>query len=368
MLPLDNVTTIYITSLLAIAFSVTQLILFRKKGFSAYLWAAGYLLIGLGYIVTLQNTANPLPHSWVAGPIAVLLGSLVVLSSLGIWAGYRLPKKASLICLGGVGVTATLFNFSRLFGAPLGSLEVILLAPVSAVLIYSGWFAGIQTMQTKSKYIYLISGVFWVQGAFFTLLTLGALAAKGGDYIVVTSEVVYWTSLINLMAVLIANISWILQISEELLIKDGSINVASMNKLMVKDKNTEKPSLINRENKPVKEKTINKKADSSESISVNPDLLTVAEKNALLERLTEKEREVFLLAAEGKKNGEIASVLNSSEASVKVHRSRLTTKLGMKKPEELKKLIVSASTVIESKEDNQSLPKTDNVQDLFTKT
>lgn len=367
MLPLDNVTTIYLTGLLALAFAVTQLILFRKKGFSAFLWAAGYLLVGLGYIVTLLNTADPLPSSWVVGPIAVLLGSLVILSSLGIWSGYKLPKKASLICLGGVAVTATLFHFSRLFEAPLGSLEAILLAPVSAALIYSGWFAGVQAMQTRSKYIYLISGVFWVQGIFFALLTLGALAAKGSDYIIVTSEVVYWTSLINLAAVLIANISWSLQISEDLLIEGGLVKATNTNKSTNQEKSIDKPASINKEDKPVKEKTINKKVDSSETISVNPDLLTEGEKLALLERLTDKEREVFLLAAEGKKNGEIASILNSSEASVKVHRSRLTAKLGIKKPEELKKLIAPASAMAESKEENHSLPKTDDPKDLFTR-
>jgi DNA-binding CsgD family transcriptional regulator len=368
MLPLDNVTTIYLTGFIAIAFAVTQLILFRKKGFSAYLWAAGYLLLGLGYIVTLLNIANPLPHTWVAGPIAVLLGSLVILSSLGIWAGYALPKKASLICLGGVAVTATLFHFSRLFEAPLGSLEAILLAPVSATLIYSGWFAGVQAMQTRSKYIYLISGVFWVQGIFMALLTLGALAAKGSDYIIVTSEVVYWTSLINLAAALIANISWSLQISEDLLINGGLVKVSNTNKSPTQEKATEKPASINKEDKPVKEKSVNKKADSSETISVNPDLLTEAEKLALLEKLTDKEREVFFLAADGKKNGEIATILNSSEASVKVHRSRMTGKLGMKKPEELKKLITTAGSAPESKEEQASLPKSDDDQDLFTKT
>jgi DNA-binding CsgD family transcriptional regulator len=368
MLPLDNVTTIYLTGFIAIAFAVTQLILFRKKGFSAYLWAAGYLLLGLGYIVTLLNIADPLPHTWVAGPIAVLLGSLVILSALGIWAGYTLPKKASLICLGGVAVTATLFHFSRLFEAPLGSLEAILLAPVSATLIYSGWFAGVQAMQTRSKYIYLISGVFWVQGIFMSLLTLGALAAKGGDYIIVTSEVVYWASLVNLAAVLIANISWSLQISEDLLIKGGLVKVTNTSKSTAQQKFTEKLSFINKEDKPVKEKSVNKKADSSETISVNPDLLTAAEKLALLEKLTDKEREVFFLAAEGKKNGEIATILNSSEASVKVHRSRMTGKLGMKKPEDLKKLITTAGSAPESKEEQASLPKSHDDQDLFTKT
>jgi DNA-binding CsgD family transcriptional regulator len=368
MLPLHNVTTIYLTGFIAIAFAVTQLILFRKKGFSAYLWAAGYLLLGLGYIVTLINVADPLPNSWVAGPIAVLLGSLVILSSLGIWAGYALPKKASLICLGGVAVTATLFHFSRLFEAPLGSLEAILLAPVSAALIYSGWFAGVQAMQTRSKYIYLISGVFWVQGIFMSLLTLGALAAKGGDYIIVTSEVVYWASLVNLAAVLIANISWSLQISEDLLIEGGVVKVTNTPKSAMQQKITEKLSFINRGDKPVKEKSINKKAEPSETISVNPELLTAAEKLALLEKLTDKEREVFFLAAEGKKNGEIATILNSSEASVKVHRSRLTGKLGMKKPEELKKLINTTSTAAESKDMKESLPESNRDQDSFTKT
>lgn len=367
MLPLDNVTTIYLTGFIAIAFAVTQLILFRKKGFSAYLWAAGYLLVGLGYIVTLLNIADPLPHIWVAGPIAVLLGSLVTLSSLGIWSGYTLPKKASLICLGGVALTATLFHFSRLFEAPLGSLEAILLAPVSATLIYSGWFAGVQALKARSKYIYLISGVFWVQGVFMALLTLGALAAKGSDYIIVTSEVVYWTSLINLGATLVANIAWSLQISEDLLVKDGVVKPALSDKLPTMDKAIEKTSFFNKEDKPVKEKIINKKADTTETISVNPDLLTETEKLALLEKLTDKEREVFFLAAEGKKNGEIATILNSSEASVKVHRSRMSGKLGMKKPEDLKKLISNALPIQESKEVDPTLPVEFNSQDLFTK-
>ena len=367
MLPLDNATTIVLTGFIAIAFAASQLILFRKKGLSAHLWAAGSFLLGIGYILTLINIGDTLPSTWLAGPIAVLLGSLVILSSLGIWAGYALPKKASLICVGGVALTATLFHFSRLFEAPLGSLEAILLAPVSATLIYSGWFAGVQALKTRSKYIYLISGVFWVQGVFMALLTLGALAAKGSDYIIVTSEVIYWTSLINLGATLIANIAWSLQISEDLLIKDGLVRPAMADKSPAKEA-AEKPSFFNKEDKPVKEKSINKKADTAETVSVNPDLLTESEKLALLEKLTDKEREVFFLAADGKKNGEIATILNSSEASVKVHRSRMTGKLGMKKPEDLKKLISKTVPAQESKEVDQTLPIENDSPDLFTKS
>jgi DNA-binding NarL/FixJ family response regulator len=111
----------------------------------------------------------------------------------------------------------------------------------------------------------------------------------------------------------------------------------------------------NKEAKPVKEKKIIEKTEAVDKQSVNPDLLSDAEKLAMLDKLTDKEREVFLLAAEGKKNGEIASILNSSESSVKVHRSRMTGKLGMKKPEELKKLI-SGSKVSASKANLEETP------------
>lgn len=368
MLPLDNATTIVLTGFIAIAFAASQLILFRKKGLSAHLWAAGSLLLGIGYILTLVNIGDTLPSTWVTGPIAVLLGSLVILSSLGIWSGYALPKKASLICLGGVAVTASLFHFSLIFQAPLGSLEAILLAPISATLIYSGWFAGVQANKFKSKYIYLISGVFWIQGIFMALLTLGALAAKGSDYIVVSSEIVYLTSMVNLIATLVANIAWSIQISEDLLINGGVVKPSFSNKSPASEKLNGKKSIINKENKPTEEKNNNKKAGNGETISINPDLLTEGEKLSLLEKLTDKERDVFFLAADGKKNGEIATILNSSEASVKVHRSRMTGKLGMKKPEDLKKLIKNSKEGIESKETGNSLLDSDDDHSPVTKT
>ena len=343
MLPLDNVTTIYLTGLIAIGFSVTQLILLLKKGSSVLLWSAGTLMMGLGFIVTLRLIDNPLPQQWVIGPIAILLGSLVTLSALGKWAGYILPKKASLICLAGVAITAGLFYYSRQYKAPLGSLEAILLAPLSAVLIYSAWFAGVQAKQSGSKYIYLISGVYWIQGLFVAVLTLGALAAIGDQYIILSSEVVYYTSLVYLISTLITNMSWSLQITEDLISKKSAPRKANDNSdpTVIKTPLSVKQvsSSNNKDAKPFKQKNIIEKTAAVDKQTVNPDLLSDAEKLAMLARLTDKEREVFLLAAEGKKNGEIAAILNSSDSSVKVHRSRMTAKLGMKKPEELKKLI-----------------------------
>jgi FixJ family two-component response regulator len=49
---------------------------------------------------------------------------------------------------------------------------------------------------------------------------------------------------------------------------------------------------------------------------------------ALLERLTPRERQVLHQVTLGKSNKQIASALGASEKTVKVHRGRLTQKLG----------------------------------------
>ena len=350
MLQTDNVTIIGLTGLIALVFSVSQLILLRKNGKMVPLWSLGQALIGLGLIGILALIKDPLPDSWVLAPTGILLGYLVCLAALGKWSGFKLPKKPMLICGGGVVLTAVLFQFSRQVGAPLGSLEAILLAPLAATLIYSAWFAGVQAKSFHSAYIYVISGIYWLKGLLIAALTLGALAAIGDQYIIVTSDVVKVTGAAFLISTIINNMVWSLQNAQDILVGhlksdnpvseySGVAHKTSKVKTEPDNKNKDFADLNINEplittHKPIK--SDNKKVE--EKVVTDLSVLSHDQKLELISKLTDKEKEVFLLAADGKKNGEIAALLNASEASVKVHRSRMTSKLGLKSVDDLAKL------------------------------
>lgn len=334
------------------------------------LWSLGQALIGLGLIGILALIKDPLPDSWVLAPTGILLGYLVCLAALGKWSGFKLPKKPMLICGGGVILTAVLFQFSRQVGAPLGSLEAILLAPLAATLIYSAWFAGVQAKSFHSAYIYVISGIYWLKGILIAALTLGALAAIGDQYIIVTSDVVKVTGAAFLISTIINNMVWSLQNAQDILVghlkSDNSVSEYSRvahktSKVKTEpdnknkdfaDLNINEPLITT--HKPIK--SDNKKVE--EKVVTDLSVLSHDQKLELISKLTDKEKEVFLLAADGKKNGEIAALLNASEASVKVHRSRMTSKLGLKSIDDLAKLRDATSntdSVLQKVNEDQSI-------------
>jgi FixJ family two-component response regulator len=69
----------------------------------------------------------------------------------------------------------------------------------------------------------------------------------------------------------------------------------------------------------------------------------------LLDRLTLREREVLALVLEGRRNKEIAAALASQEATVKVHRSRLMRKLGVRSVPDLVRIGYSANLALSTR-------------------
>ena len=83
--------------------------------------------------------------------------------------------------------------------------------------------------------------------------------------------------------------------------------------------------------KPLRKDDLVAAITSAHLVSINRQSVRSHARRAeqLLARLTPREREVLALVLEGRRNKEIAAVLDSQEATVKVHRSRLMRKLGV---------------------------------------
>lgn len=74
------------------------------------------------------------------------------------------------------------------------------------------------------------------------------------------------------------------------------------------------------------------------SIKIKSEKEEVNKINTLLKTLTEREKDVFRLVITGLLNKQIASDLNIAEHTVKLHRGKITEKLGVKSVVELVKL------------------------------
>jgi DNA-binding NarL/FixJ family response regulator len=67
-----------------------------------------------------------------------------------------------------------------------------------------------------------------------------------------------------------------------------------------------------------------------EFVTLAPQLAPQTGRNELLDVLTDRERAVFAQLAAGRSNREIATDLNLSEGTVKIHVSRVLTKLELR--------------------------------------
>jgi len=359
MVNIDNLTVVYLIGFVSLSYGVVQALTLRDEYHSSRIWALAQILFGLGFIGLAYFGKNPLPKYWIGSYGILVLAALTQLTAIARFGKNPIPKAPAAICLVALLAIIFLFESTRRLGAPLASLEAFLFAPLAAIYIYMAWFSGKMGGISNSLYLKMASGAFWIYAVLMVLTLLLSLFGLGQGLIDTSSTEIRILALASLVLSLVTNYLWSIQAAE---LSQTDINLVNFDIALEAKANAvpvfiTAPSKKGQSKQPKKDtlysgSTFDKtekadKVDKSEKASkaqavkqavVNPDQLSIPEQEALLALLTSREREVFLLAAEGMKNGQIAEALSSTESSIKVHRSRMLSKLAISNVEGLVKL------------------------------
>jgi DNA-binding CsgD family transcriptional regulator len=334
MASLQSVTIIYLVGLICLfQAAVHFLALHKNKDLSQKAWVAYSALMGLGLIWLVAAQGSPQTGEQINTeryfPVfaffLILVAQLARFTALSQSFGRAIQKKPLMMSIAGIFAIVFLYKWSLYLGAPLGSLETIVLLPLAASSCITAWYAGSLSHQKNYFSISWLSKVLWVEAAIFVCLALGALAGMGQDYIDLNSGVILAFSLAVLFLQLGTYMLWFIHCGE----KNSLVFRASEDQLKqaarkvnaksTQDNQVEEGNLLLGKTKAKsKFKSVSKVEDGSETA------------------LTSKELDVLKLVVTGSKNKEIADSLGISEASMKVHKSRMTSKLGVKTIPELK--------------------------------
>lgn len=364
MFNIDNLTVVYIVGLVSLSYGMVQALTLRDEYQSSRIWALAQILIGLGFIGLVYFGKDPLTKAWIGSYAILVLGSLTQLTAVARFGQNPIPKIPAICCLLALTFVVFLFESTRQLGAPLSSLETFLFAPLAATYIYMAWFSGKMGKISNSIYLKLSSAAFWLYAALMVFTLLLSLFGLGRGLIEINSFEIGVLALSSLVLSLITNYLWSVQASE---LSETDIKLVNFGIALEAKKNavpvfvtspskrgkSKQPKADSKEVKNEAKKdtiysaTSAEKSEKAEKLvksataklpELNPDNLSIAEQEALFAQLTDREKEVFVLAADGMKNGQIAQALDSSESSIKVHRSRMVSKLSMSNVESLAKL------------------------------
>jgi DNA-binding CsgD family transcriptional regulator len=364
MFKIDNLTVVYLVGLVSLSYGIVQTLTLRDEYKSSRIWAFAQILLGLGFIGLVYFGKDPLTKYWIGSYALLVLGALIQLTSIARFGKNPIPKVPAVSCLTALVIVVLLFESTRQLGAPLSSLETFLIAPLAAIYIYMAWFSGKMGYISNSPYLKLTSVAFWVYAVLMVLTLLLCLFGLGRGLIDIDSTEIGIIGIASLLLSLISNYLWSIQAAE---LSETDINLVNFD-IALEAKANAVPVFITNPSKKGQSKQARNlikkvKGETNESTSfstvkvdsddhldematlatgkrvdLNPDELSIPEQEALVALLTAREKEVFILAAEGMKNGQIAKELNSSESSVKVHRSKMGSKLKMSGVENLAKL------------------------------
>jgi DNA-binding CsgD family transcriptional regulator len=179
----------------------------------------------------------------------------------------------------------------------------------------------------------------------FGILSLGALAALGQDYVNPAASLSTLVTIFFFVIQIVLNSLWLVRSAI-----DQPINFTLSGHQAHTVVNTASPS------EPQRTRKLKKPAVTLAGPVEMPD-----------SHLTAKELEVLQRVVAGKKNKEIADELQISEASVKVHKSRMTSKLGVKTLPELARALQvfsgrEGALPVSQFEESQSILKSEEVK------
>jgi DNA-binding CsgD family transcriptional regulator len=374
MLNIDNLTVVYLIGLVSLSYGIIQALTLRDERRSSLIWAISQIFFAFGFVGLVHFGNDPLTKSWIGCYALLVLGALIQLTAIARFGRNPIPTIPAISCLLALAAVVFLFESTRELGAPLSSLETLLLTPLLIIYIYMAWFSWRMGYIPNSIYLKLTSVAFWVYAVLLALTLLLCLFGLGRGLIDINSPEISILALASLAMSLITNYLWSVQAAElsetnislvnfdialeakanaiPIFVTSPGKNTYSRSSKNVTQevkagpvKNTANGSIsVAKSDKAGNAEKLNKAAPGKQA-EVNPDRMNIAEQEALIASLTDREKEVFLLAADGMKNGQIAQALNSSESSVKVHRSRMVSKLSMSSVENLAKLKKSLSSI-----------------------
>lgn len=323
MASLQSVTIIYLVGLICLfQAGVHFLALNPNKELSQKAWVTYSALMGISLIWLVGVQTETERYFPIFAFLLVLFAQLARFTALSQSFGRAIQKKPLIMSIAGIFAIVFLYKWSQFLGAPLGSLETIVLLPIAASSCITAWYAGSLSNQKKYFSMTWLSRVLWIEAAIFVCLALGALAGMGQDYVDLNSGVILTLSLAVLFLQLGIYMLWFIHCAE----KTSHVFRASEDQLKLFSKKTSAKST---QETPLEGETIKTKAKAKSK-------LTNRAEEATESALTTKEMDVLKLVVTGSKNKEIADSLGISEASVKVHKSRMTSKLGVKTIPELK--------------------------------
>jgi len=345
MAGIHTLTVLYLTGLASLGQAFIYFFLLgRKASREQGAWLAYQLLMGFGFILLASGLVGELPDFYVLSALLLLGAYLARFMAMASSLGAVFTKRFLGLGVGAIIFVGILFVWCHSLGAPLGSLETIILLPLGVASGLTAKYLWDQCQDRQLSPMSLMTYILLLECAIYGVLAIGALAGIGQDYVRPETLAPSVVALISFVIQLVLPMLWVIEVA---LKKQASLGGVFKLSSSVAVKPT-KVSLTANSSVPSKRKKDTASADVNKNSADH-------EQDA---HLTAKELEVLRFVVLGKKNKEIADDLQISEASVKVHKSRMTAKLGVKTLPEL----TLALQQIDVGSQQESVPATASVE------